>query len=247
MRLATYNIHACIGADGRFDPQRIVKVLHEINADVVALQEVEHHTIGGYDLLDYLAAKTGLTAIAGPTLLRETNHYGNAVLTRLPILAVTRVDLSLPQREPRGALDVTLDWRGQRLQVVATHLGLRPWERRQQVRRLLTLFESGSADVSVLVGDLNEWLLWGRPLRWLRHHFASTPQPRTYPARFPLFSLDRVWVHPRAALASIEIHNSPLARIASDHLPLKAELAEEAFSMQQGDRYLQYPRPGEKK
>ncbi len=247
MRLATYNIHACIGADGRFDPERIVKVLHEIDTDVVTLQEVEHNTIDGDDLLDYLAAKTGMTAIAGPTLLRENRYYGNAILTRLPVLSVTRVDLSLPQREPRGALDVMLDWQGQRLQVVSTHLGLRPWERRQQVRRLLTLFESGSADVSVLLGDLNEWLLWGRPLRWLRRYFAPTPQPRTYPARFPLFSLDRIWVHPRTALTNLEIHNSPLARIASDHLPLKAELTDEKFYAQQGNRCSQYPPHGENK
>ena len=225
--LATYNIHACIGADSRFGPERTVQVLQELNADVVALQEVEHHAIDDYDLLDYLAAKTGLSAIAGPTLLRETRHYGNALLTRLPILATNRIDLSLPQHEPRGALDVALDWHGQRIQVVATHLGLRPAERRRQIRRLLALFESGCADFSVLLGDLNEWLLWGRPLRWLRRHFPPTPHPRTYPARFPLFALDRIWVHPRAALTSIGIHDSPAARGASDHLPLKAELTSE--------------------
>jgi endonuclease/exonuclease/phosphatase family metal-dependent hydrolase len=153
--IATYNIHACIGADSRFGPERTVQVLQELDADVVALQEVEHHAIDDYDLLDYLAAETGLRAIAGPTLLRETRHYGNALLTRLPILAANRIDLSLPQHEPRGALDVALDWHGQRVQVVATHLGLRPGERRRQIRRLLALFESGCADFSVLLGDLN--------------------------------------------------------------------------------------------
>jgi endonuclease/exonuclease/phosphatase family metal-dependent hydrolase len=222
--LATYNIHACIGADHRFEPDRIVQVLNELDVDVVALQEVEHHAIDDYDLLDYLAKKTGLTSIAGPTLLRETRDYGNALLTRLPVVTARRIDLSLPQREPRGALDVMHDWRGQRLRVVATHLGLRPGERRRQVRRLLALFESGCADISVLLGDLNEWILWGRPLRWLRRHFAPTPHPRTYPARFPLVALDRIWVHPRAALTRLGIHDSPTARTASDHLPLKAEL-----------------------
>jgi len=224
MRVATYNIHACIGADGQFEPARTVTVLQEINADVVALQEVEHHIYNGYDLLDYLAAETGLTAIAGPTLLRDTRHYGNAILTRLPILAVTRIDLSLPRREPRGALDVMLDWHGQRLQVVATHLGLRPWERRHQIQQLLSLFTSGRADVSVLLGDINEWLLWGRPLRWLHRYFAASPQPRTYPAQFPLFAMDRIWVHPRAILTNLKVHDSPLTEITSDHLPLKAEL-----------------------
>jgi endonuclease/exonuclease/phosphatase family metal-dependent hydrolase len=227
MRLATYNIHACIGTDGRFDPQRIACVLRELEADVVALQEVEHRLVDGQDLLQFLAAETSHTAIAGPTLLRATCSYGNALLTQLPILTVKRIDLSLPSREPRGALDVTLDWHGQQVQVVATHLGLRPGERRQQVRRLLTLFESGTADISVLLGDLNEWLLWGRPLRWLRRRFAPTPQPRTYPAGFPLFALDRIWVHPRSALTSLERHDSPAARRASDHLPARAELMSE--------------------
>jgi endonuclease/exonuclease/phosphatase family metal-dependent hydrolase len=227
MTLATYNIHACIGADSRFLPERTVQVLQELDADVVALQEVEHHAIDDCDLLDYLAEKAGLTAIAGPTLLRETRHYGNALLTRMPILKANQIDLSLPRREPRGAIEVILDWHGQRIQVVATHLGLRPGERRRQVRHLLDLFEACPADISVLLGDLNEWLLWGRPLRWLRRHFAPAPHPRTYPARFPLFALDRIWVHPRAALSTIGIHDSPATRIASDHLPLKAVLSSE--------------------
>jgi endonuclease/exonuclease/phosphatase family metal-dependent hydrolase len=228
MKLATYNIHACIGADGRFDPDRTVRVMRQLHADVLALQEVEHHQVDGIDLLDYLATVTRMTAIAGPTLLRETRNYGNALLTRLPVLALDRVDLSLPQREPRGALNAMFDWHGQRVQVVATHLGLRPGERRLQVRRLLALYDSTPAALSVLLGDLNEWLLWGRPLRWLRRYFAAAPQPRTYPARFPLFALDRIWVHPRSALTAIAVHDSPAARVASDHLPLVAELAIEA-------------------
>lgn len=218
--LVTYNIHACIGADGCFDPDRIVSVLGETNADVVALQEVEHHAIHGYDLLDYIAEKIGLMAIAGPTLLRDTRHYGNALLTSLPILQMRRVDLSVPGREPRGALDVMLACNRQRMRVVTTHLGLNPKERRQQARRLLSLLESGSAAITVLMGDLNEWFLWGRILRWLHRHFQPTPHRASFPARRPLFALDRLWVSPRSRLARLEVHTSELARTASDHLPL---------------------------
>ena len=224
MRLATYNIHACIGADGRFDPGRIVRVLRQMNADVIALQEVDNHLLGETELLGYLAAETAMKVFSGPTLQRDTRHYGNALLTRLPTLALKQVDLSLPQREPRGAIDALLDWNGQHLQVVATHLGLRPGERRQQVRRLLELCESSPAVLSVLLGDLNEWLLWGRPLRWLRQHFTAGPQPRTYPARFPLFALDRIWVRPASALVEISAHRSERSRTASDHLPVRALL-----------------------
>jgi phospholipase D1/2 len=114
------------------------------------------------------------------------------------------------------------------VQIVATHLGLRPGERRLQVRRLLALHESTPAVLSVLLSDLNEWLLRGRSPRWLRRHFTATPQPRTYPNRFPLFALDRIWVHPRSALTALAVRNSPAARAASDHLPRVAELATEA-------------------
>lgn len=222
LTVATYNIHACIGTDGRFEPGRIAGVLKELDVDVVALQEVEHHDVDGCDLLDYLAARTGLTAIAGPNLMRESRHYGNAILTRLPILASNPVDLSLPGREPRGALNVTLDGNGRRVQIVATHLGLMPGERRHQVRELLKLFDIGLTDIYVLLGDLNEWFLWGRPLRWLHAHFKSTPHCPTFPLRWPFMALDRLWVHPRRRLQKVEAHTSQLARIASDHLPLKA-------------------------
>lgn len=219
--IATYNIHACIGGDGRFDAARIVRVLKETDADITALQEVDHHQVNGIDLLDYLAAETGLSAIAGPTLLRQNRHFGNALLTRLPVGDVNRIDLSLLGREPRGAIDAIFYCGNRPVRLVATHLGLKPGERIHQTRRLLSLFEHGSADVSMLLGDLNEWLLWGRNLRRLRAYFRPTPSFATYPARWPLFALDRIWVNPRSRLKCLAVHTSKLAREASDHLPLK--------------------------
>lgn len=219
--VATYNIHTCIGTDYKFNPERIVQVLQELNSDIVALQEVESYQVNKLEMLDYLAAETGLNPIPGPTLLRETRHYGNAVLTNLPILNVDRIDLSVSGREPRGALDVIVNCNSQPIRVVATHLGLNPKERRQQVRELLSRFDSLSADISVLMGDLNEWFLWGRTLRWLHNHFQPTPNYATFPARWPLLALDHIWVNPHARLTKLEIHASELARTASDHLPLK--------------------------
>jgi endonuclease/exonuclease/phosphatase family metal-dependent hydrolase len=222
LTLATYNIHRCVGGDGRMDPRRIAAVLREVDADVIALQEVASRRADAADLLAELAPESGMAIVLGPTLQREDASYGNALLTRLPIRESRRLDLSVPGREPRGALQVTMDWAGRELRVAATHLGLAPRERRTQVRSILAEFAAEPTGVEVLMGDLNEWFLWGRPLRWLRRRFAPSPAVRSYPARHPLFALDRIWVRPGAALLTIERHETTLARVASDHLPVKA-------------------------
>jgi endonuclease/exonuclease/phosphatase family metal-dependent hydrolase len=221
LSLATYNIHGCIGRDGVFDPDRILRVLHELDADVVALQEVDSREHRGLQVLQCLASEMGMTPIAGPTLLRHARDYGNAIMTRLKIREIRKLDLSLPLHEPRGALDVDLECGGINLQVIATHLGLNPAERRVQVQRLLERF---ATKYCVLMGDLNEWFLWGRPLRWLKGIFGRTPEIPTFPSFFPVFALDRIWVRPASTLIRLQVHHTPLARKASDHLPLKATI-----------------------
>jgi endonuclease/exonuclease/phosphatase family metal-dependent hydrolase len=223
VRIASYNVHRAIGTDGKFSPQRILDVLREIDADVVALQEVEAQD-GGQDMLAWLAKETGLHAVAGTTLKRHDGHYGNGILSRVPVRQKKLCDLSWRGREPRGAIAADLDFQGRHLHVVATHLGLRPAERREQVKSLLKLFSDRAGEKAVLVGDLNEWFLWGRPLRKLHRYFKATPSPATFPSRLPVFALDRLWTHPRSMLKDIAAHATPLSRIASDHLPLVATL-----------------------
>jgi endonuclease/exonuclease/phosphatase family metal-dependent hydrolase len=222
--VATYNVHGCVGRDAHFDPMRTLAVLRELDADVIALQELSWDPADATHLLSRLGESLGYEAIAGATLMRADGHYGNAVLTRLPVREVGRIDLSVPGSEPRGALDLRVDAGRARARIVATHLGLRPGERRTQMRRVLALIGDRSALPLVLMGDLNEWFLWGRPLRWLRRHFGHGPQPSTFPARCPVFALDRIWVEPLDRLRELRVHASPLARRASDHLPLRAEL-----------------------
>jgi endonuclease/exonuclease/phosphatase family metal-dependent hydrolase len=224
LTVATYNVHGCVGRDARFAPERILAVLRELDADVIALQELSWNPNEALHLLSELGKGLAYEALAGPTLTRADGHYGNAVLTRLKVRGLARVDLSVPGREPRGALDVHTEAGGTRLRVVATHLGLHPRERRLQMRRLLNLLEERDGEVQALTGDLNEWFLWGRPLRWLRRHFGRSPAPASFPARWPLFALDRVWVEPRSVLHALTVHSSALARIASDHRPVRAEL-----------------------
>lgn len=218
LTVGSYNIHGMIGGDGRHDPDRTLRVIRELNADLIALQEVH-----GLDWLESFARQTEFEPIAGPTLLQAGRDYGNVLLTRLPVRQVRRLDLSVPGWEPRGALDVVLDAGSQSLRVLATHLGLRPAERRRQMGQLLRqLQEFDAGEATLLLGDCNEWLPWSRPLRGLNAWFARAPAPATYPARYPLFGLDRIWLRPRRRLLAVRAHRSPLARLASDHLPVVA-------------------------
>ncbi len=227
IRVASYNVHAGVGTDGTFSPERIASVITELGADVVGLQEV-HSGDGSFSMLDTLARATGMHAIAGPTHSRPSHgEFGNALLTRHKVVTVRQLNLAVTGREPRGALDVLLDC-GSPLRVMATHLGLRPWERREQVAKLLQALtedegREGTA-TTVLLGDINEWFLWGRPLRRLHKHFRSLPARRTFPAGWPVFALDRIWVKPFSLVRRVQAHRSPAARLASDHLPLIADI-----------------------
>mgnify|MGYP001121937839 CR=1 FL=1 len=224
LRIATYNIHRCVGCDGIEDPQRIAAVLRRIDADVVALQEVGFEAGASRNILTDLARATDARAFAGPTLLDRRGHYGNAILSRIPPAAVERVDISVPGREPRGAMAVELAVNGGRLRIVATHLGLHPTERRYQMGRLLPLLGHPDSGPKILLGDFNEWLSWGRPLRSMNRRFGRRPTPATFPSRRPLLALDRIWVDPPDRLISLGLHRHAAAALASDHLPLVAEL-----------------------
>ena len=224
LRIATYNIHRAVGGDGRADPSRIARTLEELDADLVALQEVSFGAQLPGELLERLAGSMDAEVIAGATLHDARGHYGNAVLSRLPVERASRFDLSVRGREPRGAIEISTGANGVSLQVVATHLGLRPAERRHQIAQLLPLFDASTADVKMLLGDLNEWFLWGRPIRWLHRVFDPGPAPATFPAHRPWLALDRLWVTPSRVLERLYVHDSESARAASDHLPLVGEL-----------------------
>ncbi len=222
--VASYNIHRCIGLDARHDPERIARVIDELDTDLIGLQEVESRFGGAPDMhqLNFLSEETGLTAIAGSTILRADSHYGNALLTRHAVREVRSFDLSVPHREPRGILDVDLDVHGQRVRVLVTHLGLGPRERRKQASRLLQLVAEHGDEPVVVLSDFNEWFPWGKPLRWMHARLGRPPAPNTFPAKWPVMALDRIWTAPRRNLVSVCAHDTPLARMASDHLPLRA-------------------------
>jgi endonuclease/exonuclease/phosphatase family metal-dependent hydrolase len=215
LRIASYNLHGCVGRDGARDAARVAAVIDELGCDTVGLQEAY-----GVELLSDL---TGMKAFAGPDYVYHGRHVGNALLTRRKVLAVRQHDYTFKGHEPRTALDVDLDVDGDTVRIIVTHLGLIPAERRFQVRKLLELLKQTPIEERVIVlGDINEWLPLGRPLRWMNALLGRSPAERSFPSRFPLFALDRVWVRPRHALLAFGAHRSPLAEKASDHLPVKA-------------------------
>jgi endonuclease/exonuclease/phosphatase family metal-dependent hydrolase len=222
--VGSYNIHGCVGGDGRHDPDRVAAVIRELDADVLALQEVDSRegVENGIDQFRYLSGAIGLPAIPGPTLRDHRGHYGNALVTRLPMEWIAHVDLSVPGREPRAALDVGLHTGDAPLRVIATHLGLGWRERREQVRRLVAHLGDDPGPV-LLLGDLNEWIPRSA-LRMLGAHLGRGHGVRSFPARRPLFALDRIFAHGGARVEALRAHASPLAQKASDHLPVVAEV-----------------------
>jgi len=223
--VATYNVHRCIGTDGKHQPERVASVLSEVAADVIGLQEISTRSGAPPDVdqLATLARTTGMHATAGPTLFLKRGHTGNALLSRWPIRAVQQIDLTISRREPRGAIDAHLDFGGGELRVIVTHLGLRPGERSRQISRLLEALEHGeSGTPTVILADANEWRSLATLRRQLQHFgFRSLP---TFPSALPILALDLVLVRPAAALHAVSVHRTPLARRASDHLPLRAVL-----------------------
>jgi endonuclease/exonuclease/phosphatase family metal-dependent hydrolase len=224
--VATYNIHTCVGVDRRYDPDRIVAVLRELGADIIGLQEVDarHRFNRHVDQWDYFAAAMGFQAVAGANISDRRGRFGNALLTRFPVRAVQHIDLTVGGYAPRGAIAAELLVDGTPILVVVTHLGLRAAERRQQVQRLLDRLPDGSGEAEALLvlGDLNEWRGRRGGISALDRRLGRAPAPRTFPSWMPVLPLDRIYAAGAIALRGVTVHRSPLARVASDHLPLRA-------------------------
>lgn len=224
LRVVTWNVHSCVGRDRRHDPTRTAAVITEMDPDVVALQEFRYPGDIALETRTpvMLSALEAYECALGPTLMRAGHCFGNVLLTRHAMRDLQRLDLSQQRREPRGALAATLDVGGVLVHVVATHLGLRLAERRLQVRRLVEHLDAMRSHVTVILGDFNDWLPGRSVVHVLDERLGAAPRPRTFPTGWPLLPLDRVWVHPRFALRSLATHATPLARRASDHLPVVA-------------------------
>jgi endonuclease/exonuclease/phosphatase family metal-dependent hydrolase len=203
---------------------RIARVIQELNADIVGLQEVSSESNGRVESLQmkYLADATGLVAIPGPTITKHNSEYGNVLLSRYPVTGVRRLDISVPGREPRGAIDAALEINNKVVRVIVSHLGLRAAERHYQVKRLLTDLSGNDVAPVLLIMDHNEWFPIRQSISLLHKRLGKPPTLATFPSVLPFLAHDRVWVRPFEALIKVQRHLTPLTRIASDHLPLKA-------------------------
>lgn len=224
--IASYNVHKCVGTDGRFSPARVAEVVGEIDADIIALQEADQRYGNRQGLLDLKALERDTDLVPLHRSENEVSHgwHGNLILARSGVVKACK-QVRLPGLEPRGAVIVDLDMKGVTLRVIAAHFGLLRRSRSQQAGVLLEATQS-VLHPTVLLGDLNEWRVRNRSsLMTLLPHFGPVHAVLpSFPSRFPLLALDRILARPQTLISSIEVHSSPLARVASDHLPIKARL-----------------------
>lgn len=231
LRVATYNVHRCRGMDARTVPQRIASVIAGFDADVVALQEVVGASQKRPGQAAELGAALGMGWVMAPTRHLRGALFGNVVLTRLPVKHHAQHDLSWKTCEPRGVqrVDVALDDHHV-LHVYNAHLGTSLGERRVQADALADLVHDHRANgPSVVLGDFNEWA------RGLATDILSTrlesvdltrflTRRRTYPGLLPLLHLDHIYFKGRIEVTHVELVRTRQALMASDHLPLVADL-----------------------
>jgi endonuclease/exonuclease/phosphatase family metal-dependent hydrolase len=234
VRVATYNVHKCVGIDGRERPDRIAAVLEEVGADVIALQEVLS-VEGGAPELDqarYLAGRLGYHHAIGEARELRGGRYGNVVLSRYPMRIVCNHDITVRGRERRAVLhmDVEVDGCGT-LHVFNVHLGTSFVERRHQGRRLVdqqVLLNHDLKGAKIVLGDFNEWTP-GLTSQLMAAHLKSVDvqsyfrRRHTYPGVFPFLNLDHIYYDERLTLEHLLVHRTRLSVMASDHLPLVAD------------------------
>ncbi len=221
--VATWNVHRFVGTDGRKDPHRALQVLQELDADVVALQEIECD-----------GAASALKALRHNVLLGPAcegrSGFGNALVTRLQVEEVIVHDLSVDGFEKRNVVDARLRDGSRRIRVLATHLGLSRIERKQQADQIVEVINDGvrdgkaAFDVTMVLGDLNVLDRDEGSVARLLGRFGTSSRVRSFPSTLPVLRLDRVLVDAPGASVAVRTHRTRLSRSASDHLPVIGSL-----------------------
>lgn len=221
LRFASYNIHKAVGIDGVRDPSRIISVLREIDADVVALQEADRRFGERESVLPRAALDdTHWQVVPVASRPRSIGWHGNALLVRRDIEVLESEPLHLPTLEPRGAVCARLRRNGVTFRAIGTHLDLSGLRRSDQVRAILGYCEGLATGCPIiLMGDFNQWTARSGAIRHFGAWDVIAPGP-SFPSRRPVARFDRVALSPGWQIASHGVHHSALAVQASDHLPI---------------------------
>ena len=219
-RVATYNVHKCKGIDWRVSPERIAKVIIQLDADILAIQEVIRSQA------EAISVALELPFVFGCARLEKAEPYGNAVFSRLPIISSENFDLTVAGYEPRRCLRVSVALTpAQPLHFFAVHLGTSSNERRHQLRLLLSpemMQQPAFKAARIVAGDFNNWTR-GLASQFSNQRLNSPKRRNTFPAFLPLLHLDHIYYDAGFQLRRNYLHRSAAARIASDHLPLVAD------------------------
>ncbi len=219
----SWNIHGAVGLDGRYDLDRVLEAVRRHDPDIVSLQEVDSRgEAPGERPLDRLAGALGGNVAEACTVRSPDGDYGHVLISRWPIEGCRLHDISVRRREPRAAIEATIRSPSGDIHVISVHFGLDIWERRRQALRLKALAQASRAPLRIALGDFNDWI-WPEPVATtLRSVYPAVAIHRSFPARLPVFRLDRLYCAPAAALRASFVDRS--AGIASDHLPLVVDL-----------------------
>ena len=230
LRVATYNIHRCRGLDGRTNPARVAEVIRDIDADVVALQEVIGASQTSPGHAEELGAMLGMGWVMAPARHLRGALFGNVVMSRLPIRQHSQYDLSWRTCEPRCCQRVDIEIGNDTLHLYNVHLGTALLERRHQAGRLSAILHDRRVGVpKVVLGDFNEWMR-GMATEMLTERLKSIDlrahlqRRRTYPGVFPVLHLDHIYYEGNVEVVKVELPRTRRSLMASDHLPLIAEL-----------------------
>ena len=227
LKVASYNIRKAVGLDWRRRPARVLGVLNEIDADIVALQEVDRRFGSRNTALDpeLIEHETDYQAIRFSHRPQSLGYHGNVVLARKSIRVVEARPMALPHLEPRGAAVADLDTDGTRLRIVGMHLGLtRKWRQLQTESIVAELRALEGNMPTILMGDLNEPDLKSGVLRAFEQRHTIAACGPSFHASMPVFTLDRIIVTEDIAIAESGVHLTALSREASDHLPIWAKV-----------------------
>ncbi len=225
MRVASYNIHKSVGFDRRRNPLRILETINDINADVIALQEVDRRLGERETTLSKTLIREHTDFEPAPISdkLKSIGWHGNTILVRRGTPIITTAKLELPTLEPRGAILIEFDWQGQMVRMISGHFGLTPKYRQKQLQAISDKLKSLPELPTILLGDFNEWRsqkgFEALPVNYKLH----TPG-KTYPAIRPIVPLDRIATSHSIKVTKASVFKQGRSMIASDHLPVWADL-----------------------